>query len=195
MRAGMRARLRATGAALARRLAREQDGVMMMELLLAMVFLAVAVGAMISVFASSMISLRNAGIEGTALTLAESQMEGYKTLPYAEMMLSSATLPGGGDVYTTASSDDATIPSSSGVVTGGTTSAGSCTAPTRPLTECAVQTITGPDGRSYRIDTYVHESGGLKSVTVLTRVYENGAVGRVKARATTAFDPAFTVQS
>lgn len=167
----------------------------MMELLIGMVFLAIAVGAMLTVFASSLISLRNAGVEGTALTLAESQMENYKTLPYAEMMLSSTTVPGGSDVYSTASSQDATIPSSSGIVTGGTTSAGSCTAPTRPLVECAVQTVTGPDGRPYRIDTYVHESGGLKSVTVITRVFENGVVGRVKARATTAFDPATTTQS
>lgn len=177
-----------------RRLARDERGIMMMELVIAMLFLALAVSAMITVFASSMISLRNAGIEGTALTLAESQMETYKTLPYADMVLDSATVPSGGDVYHTASVQDGTIPSSSGIVTGGTVGSTACAAPARPLNECAVQTVVGPDGRSYRIDTYVQESGGLKNVTVLTRIFENGSVGRVKARATTAFDPAFTVQ-
>jgi hypothetical protein len=180
--------------AVARRVRRDERGIMMMELVIAMFFLAVAVAAMLTLFASSMISLRNAGVEGTALTLAESQMEGYKTLPYADMVLDSSTVPAGGDVYHTASSQDATIPSSSGLVGGGTVGTTACAAPARPLTECAVQTVVGPDGRSYRIDTYVHEGGGLKSVTVLTRIFENGAVGRVKARATTAFDPAFTVQ-
>lgn len=167
---------------------------MMMELVVAMMFLGIAVSAMITVFASSMISLRNAGIEGTALTLAESQMEGFKTLAYADMRLDTATVPSGGDVYHTASAQDPTIPSSSGIVGGGTVGTTACAAPARPVMECAVQTLTGPDGRTYRVDTYVHEAGGLKSVTVLTRIVEDGTIGRVKARATTAFDPAFTVQ-
>ncbi|MGL6279847.1 MAG: type IV pilus modification PilV family protein [Gaiella sp.] len=182
--------------ALARRLAGDQRGIMMMELVIAMAFLSIAVGAMIGVFASTMISLRNAGIEGTALTLAESQMESYKTLPYADMKIDSATIPASGtDPYNTASTEDATIPSPGGQVAGGSVGTSACAAPTRPLAECAVQTIAGPDNRSYRVETYVHESGGLKSVTVVARIIENGVPGKIKARASTKFDPAFTVQS
>jgi hypothetical protein len=80
------------------------------------------------------------------------------------------------------------MPSSTGQVTGGTSTA--CTNVTALVGDCAVQTTTGADGRSYRVDTYVHEVSGLKYVTVVTRQVLNGVVGRSKARASTAFDPA-----
>lgn len=163
---------------------------MLVELLIAMSFLAVAVAALIGVFASTQISLRNAGIEGTALTLAESQIEVYKTMAYAEMAISSATIPGGSDSYVTANSLDATMPVASGQFTGGTSTAGACTNVTTLVADCATQTITGPDNRAYRVDTYVHEASGLKNVTVVTRQVVAGVAGWIRARATTAFDPA-----
>jgi type II secretory pathway pseudopilin PulG len=167
---------------------RDETGSMLIELLIAMTFLSIAVAALVGVFASTQISLRNTGIEGTALTLAESQIEVYKTMAYADMEISSVTIPGSGDVYVTANSTDATMPLSTGQVTGGTTTA--CTNVVDLVADCATQTTTGPDGRSYRIDTYVHEASGLKSVTVVTRQVVNGVVGHVRARASTAFDPA-----
>lgn len=161
---------------------------MLVELLIAMTFLSVAVAALIAVFASTQISLRNAGIEGTALTLTESQIEVYKTMSYAEMAISSATIPGSTDVYVTANSTDATMPVATGQFTGGTSTA--CTDVTFLVADCATQTITGPDDRFYRVDTYVHEASGLKNVTVVARQVVAGVVGKVRARATTAFDPA-----
>jgi type II secretory pathway pseudopilin PulG len=183
------------GRRLAARIARDERGIMMMELVIAMTFLALAVGAMLTVFASSMISLRNAGVEGTALTLAESQMEAYKTLTFAQIGLDTSTVPSGSDPYNTANSTDSTMPTSSGLTGGVAVAAGACTAPTRPVVGCAVQTLNGPDGRQYRVDTYVKTSGTLKTVTVVARIYENGAVGRIKARASTAFDPATTTHN
>ena len=47
---------------------------MLIELLIAMTFLAVAVGALIAVFASTILSLRHTSVEGNALTLADKQM-------------------------------------------------------------------------------------------------------------------------
>ena len=163
---------------------------MLVELVVAMSFLAIAVSALIAVFASSAISLRNAGIEGTALTLADSQVETYKTISYGAMKVDAATIPGGGDPYVTANASDATIPPSTGQVTGGTVGTSACAAATTPLSECATQTLTGPDNRTYRIDTYVHEASGVKKVTVAVRQMIGGSPGPIKARATTAFDPA-----
>ena len=47
-----------------------------------MTFIVVAVGALMASYASSMISLHRSGTEGTALTLADRQIEAYKSLPY-----------------------------------------------------------------------------------------------------------------
>jgi type II secretory pathway pseudopilin PulG len=178
---GMRAHLRRLGS---------ETGTMLIELVIGMMFLAVAVSALMAVFASTQVSLRNAGIEGTALTLAESQIEAYKTMAYNDMRMSSSTIPGSGDPYLTANSIDSTIPSPSGQFTGGTSSSTACAAATTPIPDCAVQTLNGPDGRTYRIDSYLHEVSGLKTLTVAVRQVIGGAPGSIRARATTAFDPA-----
>ncbi len=163
----------------------------MIELVIAMVFIAVAVSALISVFAAGQLSLRNAGREGTALTLAETQLEAYRTMPYAELRIDPATLPAEADPYVTASSLDASIPGSGGQVLEDVPGIGTaeCAAAIRLLQGCATQLLTGPDGRSYRLDTYIHESGGLRHVTVISRRVADG-VATIEARATTSFDPA-----
>lgn len=167
---------------------------MMMELVIAMFFLAIAVSAMLTVFASTQISLRNAGIEGTVVALAETQMENFRTLPYDEIRIDSSTVPADStDIYHTANTTDASIPASGSQIDGGSIGSTLCANAPRPTAECAVQKVVGPDGRDYRIDTYVHEPGSVKTVTVVARIYENGNVGRIKGRASTSFDPAFTI--
>jgi Tfp pilus assembly protein PilV len=172
----------------------DEAGSMLLELVLSLVFLAVAVGALLSVFASSMISLRNAGISGTAQTLVERQMEVYKTLPYPSLRLSAATVPGGSDVYVT--SPPATVSTGfANVTAGATTPSSECVSPTQAKGECAKQTFTGPDGRTYRVDSYViaaTPSGGRPGVkiTVAVRIMTGSTAGPIKAQTTSAFDPA-----
>jgi hypothetical protein len=168
---------------------------MLIELVIAMVFLTVAVGALVSVFASSMATIRHSGIEGTAGTLVERQIELYNTLPYVAIALDAATVPTGSDPYVTAHSSDNTIPSSTGQVTGATVTTGSCTSPTVPQASCATQTLTGADGRSYRVDSYITSvtpptagSRAVKQVTVAARLVESGTVGAIKARGQSAYD-------
>jgi hypothetical protein len=55
--------------------------------------------------------------------------------------------------------------------------------------------VTGPDGRSYRVDTYIVSTtptGGraVKKVTVVVRMVTNGVVGTVLARQASTFDQA-----
>jgi len=178
------------------RIHRDESGSMLIELLMAMVFLAVGVGALMSLYASTVVTMRHASTEGTALTLAERQIEVYKTLPYDKIKLSSTTIPGGSDPYVTANASDSTIPASSGQVTGGSTSSSLCTSPSQAMPECATQTWTGPDGLAYRVDSYIVSTtpaGGraLKEVTVVVRRVESGTVTtHIWSRATSDFDQA-----
>ena len=132
----------------------DESGSMLIELVIAMTFILIAVGALMTSYASSMVSLHRSGTQGTALTLADRQIEAYKSLPYDSIQLASSTIPGGTDPYVTAHSSDATIPSSTGQITGGTT-ASPCTASTQAVVGCATQAWTGPDNQPYRVDTYI----------------------------------------
>jgi hypothetical protein len=174
---------------------KDEKGSMLMELVIAMLFLSLAVGALISVYSSSILSLRHAGIEGTATTLVDRQLELYNTLPYASIALDASTIPSGSDKYVTAHGSDATIPSSTGQITGGTAVSGSCTSPTTPQPACATQTLVGADRLSYRVDTYIVSvtppkagSRAVKQVTVVVRDVAGGTVGSIRARAQSAYD-------
>lgn len=177
----------------------DESGSMLIELLIAMMVLTIAVGAILSAYASGYMSLSFASTEGNALTLADKQIELYNTLPNTSILLDASTIPTGSDPYVTAHSSDATIPSSTGELTGATAAAGSCTSPTTPQPACAVQTVTGPDGRNYRIDTYIvstnpnsgYTTRTLKAVTVIVRTVKSGVVGGIAARASSAYDPCY----
>lgn len=171
----------------------DESGELLLELVLSLIFLTIAVGALMTVFTSSMISLRDAGISGTAQTLIERQMEVYKTLPYTSLKLSVVTVPATTDMYRT--SPPATVGTPFTLVTGGTTAASACSFPTDAQAECARQTFSGPDGRIYQVDSYIVAAtppGGRpgRQVTVTVRQLKDGAPGSVKAQTTSAFDPA-----
>jgi hypothetical protein len=162
---------------------------MLLEMLIALTFLAIAVGALMSMYASNLVSLRHASTEGTALTLVERQMEAYKAMPYASIRLNQSTVPSPStDPYRTANAGDSTIPSASAatMVWGGTVGSGTCAAPTTPQPECAVQYWTGPDGLAYRVDTYIVSGApvsngpgasprSVKSITVIARRVVSGS--------------------
>jgi len=171
----------------------DESGELLLELVLSLIFLTIAVGALMSVFTSSMISLRDAGISGTAQTLVERQMEAYKKLPYSALKLSAVTVPASSDMYRT--SPPGTIGTPFTLVTGGTTAAGACSFPNDAKSECARQTFSGPDGRIYRVDSYIVATtppGGRPGlqITVTVRQLHSGVPGSVKAETTSAFDPA-----
>jgi type II secretory pathway pseudopilin PulG len=175
----------------------DERGSMLIEMIVAMTFLTVAIGALMSLYASNVISLRRTSIEGTALTLVDRQMEAYKTLPYAMVRLNTATIPSATtDPYKTAYVADATLPTSSSQVDGGSVTTTTCAAPTTPQPECAVQYWTGPDDRPYRVDSYVKTttpSGGraVKTVTVVVRRMINGQPdSKIWGRAMSVIDQA-----
>jgi type II secretory pathway pseudopilin PulG len=138
--------------------AREELGQGIIELLISLVILAVGVGALLSVMAAGALSLQRSDQKGTALTLAENQLELYRGVTYPYIRLSASSWPSSGSIYVTANSGDATIPP-------GTSTSEVLDSPAPPAIQCTgadltalclpVQTVTGPDHRRYEIDTYV----------------------------------------
>lgn len=169
-----------------------ESGVMLLELLMAMTILAIAVGAFMSLYASSAVSLRTASVSGNALMLVQRQMETYRTLIYADLGVSAATVPAGGTTYFTAR--PSAVPSGFTNINAGATTSAECVAPVDPLSGCARQTITGPDNRSYILDSYViaqTPSGGRagRQISVVARLSSDTA-GAIRAQVTSAFDAA-----
>jgi Tfp pilus assembly protein PilV len=170
---------------------RNESGSLLVELLIAMTFLAVAVGALVSVFASSLLSLRHASIEGNALTLADKRMETFKTLPYSGLKLDATTIPSSADLYSTSPPSNLVgwqkAQISTGQQTGGT--------------QAATQTVTGPDGRSYRVDSYIFATSASQNpngeqvlqVTVAVRLVTGSTVAAIRAQTASAFDQASTI--
>jgi prepilin-type N-terminal cleavage/methylation domain-containing protein len=158
-----------------------ESGFGLIELLIAMTVLSIAIAAQLTVFASSFTSLHRASRKGTAVTLADKQMEIYRTIAYSCIYLTSAT---GDSAY----SGDVAY---SGSQVTGSGCAPSTTPPTSATS--ATQTLSGPDGSSYRVDSYIVSTtptGGraMKTVTVVVRGITNGTLGGVLARSASSFD-------
>jgi type II secretory pathway pseudopilin PulG len=154
---------------------RSESGIGLVELLIAMTILSVAISAQLGVFGSSFASIQRAGLKGTALTLADKQMEVYRRVAYTCIYLTSAT---GDSAY---AGDSAY--SASQIV------GSSCSPETNPPTTATTpsQTVVGPDNRTYRVDTYIvyftPTSGRQeRKVTVVVRRVTAGVVGDVLAR-------------
>lgn len=128
-----------------RRLARDTQGFGIVELLIALGVLNIALFAIIGAFNSGMLALRRASQAATASTLADKQMELYRALTYSNIVLVAPTSPD-----TTYTSD----PQYAGQVA----AAGACPAGVPPEACSPIQTVSGPDHRQYRIDTYLHQS-------------------------------------
>ena len=106
MAAGLTSPLRRLG-----RRAATDDGFGLVEMLIALTMLTIAIGALVTAFASSAVSLRRAGQRGTALTLADSQMEKYRTKTFTAVRIDGTLIPSSG-TYVTAHLADSTIPAS-----------------------------------------------------------------------------------
>ena len=132
---------------------REEGGQGLVELLIAMTVLSVGIGALLTLLGAGYVSLQRSERTGTANTLAENQLELYRGVSYPYIRLSASALGSVPSRYLTANSSDSTIPPGS-AASQVTDASQPCTAGDTAL--CApVQTVTGPDHRSYEIDTYV----------------------------------------
>lgn len=166
-----------------RRLRRDGDaGFGVIELLIAMVVLNVGLIALIAAFSAGSATVRRTSRVATASTLADSQLERYRAITYASIALDT----------TAVAATDSTYRADSALPGGSTANLITASCPTLP-DECnPSRTQSGPDGGSYRIDTYIVAkipTGGraLKLVTVVVRNSRNLSAAPW-ARRSTSFD-------
>jgi len=173
--------------------ARDESGFGMLELLMAMVMLNVGILAIVAAFSSGNAALSRANRISTAGTLGNKQMEVYRGLKYDNIVFvtsewNSALADSTYTADTNYQQNMLNPVSPKGLVPTVTT------CPTNvPTNACDPgYTTTGPDHRSYRVDTYLYfdtPSFGnqLKTVTVVIRDADD--LTRTFARVTSTFDP------
>jgi type II secretory pathway pseudopilin PulG len=178
---------------------KREDAQGLVELIVALTILAVGIGSLLTLLTSSALSLQRSDQKGTALVLAEKQLELYRGMSYKDIRLDQHSLdtlsgvdPTG--IYMAASSvPNSSIPSGTGQLTD--TAPGNVTTPcddSNPPPECLpVQIVSGPDHRSYRIDTYIHSgpptSGGDDVATVYVVVRNGATPSQILARTASTF--------
>ena len=141
---------------------RSQEGFALIEMLAAIVIINVGILAILLALTSGMTTLRRSAETSTASAIADQQLEKYRALAFTSIYLDSASLA--------PAATDSTYELDSAY------SASQVSQTCSPLVAACTpsQTVTGPDGRSYRVDTYivwVTPAGGadVKQVTVVVR--------------------------
>jgi type II secretory pathway pseudopilin PulG len=184
---------------------RNERGFLMVELLMAIVVMTIALIALLVVFSTSVVTMRRANQETTASLLADAHLETFRAMTSRDIGIDTSA-----SVDSTYKNDPACANSTisktcaaNGVAATeqGPTGASphSCATingyypNTSPCTPSV--TVTGADGRTYRVDTYVVQLAAvvtgtlqrsLKQVTVVVR--DGASVNRVLARESSVFD-------
>jgi type II secretory pathway pseudopilin PulG len=174
---------------------RKNDGFLMVELLVAMFVLTVALTSLVAVFSTGILTMRRASRVTTATFLADAQMETYRAMTSRDIGidLAAGTVSALDSNYKNdaacANASTSKTCATNGVGTAETGPTGatpdtcttintwySSTLPCTPSrTISSTTTPASPDGRSYRIDTYIIQvaaSGSQrtqKQVTVVVR--------------------------
>jgi type II secretory pathway pseudopilin PulG len=162
---------------------REESGFGLVELLIAMTVLIVGITALVAAMSSGFVAVKRAADESTAAAVADKQMEAYRALPNCAIYLDNGTIPTSG-AYTTDVAFTGTppapppVPITSPAPLIGTST---CSATTPPELRDAQQPLTGADGHSYNVDTYIVKStaasgGAAKQVTLVVRNPQNTKV-------------------
>jgi prepilin-type N-terminal cleavage/methylation domain-containing protein len=125
---------------------RNEEGFTLVELLIAMMVLTVAILALVAAYTSGYVALNRATRVSSATLIADSQMERFRALKFSNIQLNTSC---GATCTEDATYTSDSAYSSTAQVTGCATTDASCV-PT--------QTKTGPDGKSYRLDTFVKYS-------------------------------------
>jgi Tfp pilus assembly protein PilE len=169
---------------------RSEKGFGLVELMVSMTMLNIGLLAIVAAFNSGAIALKNAGEVSTASVLADKQMELYRALKYTEIALDTTAL-GTANSETNYQCDTANKIDPAGAC-------GGANQQTQQQKTCASltpqcnprQTVTGPDQRSYRLDTYVVSQTPPtgRAVKLVTIVVRRGSDLQALARVSSSFD-------
>jgi type IV pilus modification protein PilV len=159
---------------------RGQEGFGLIELLIAMTVLSVGILALFAMFESGIRSTTRASTVTTAGALADKEMENFRAIRYDGIGLPASLM------------DAAPTPYLSDPAYSGASRVELSACGTSPCTtKVPVHTLTGADGKSYRVDTYVNAQtvGSGRSVKLVTIVVRDASdVNKVWARTASAFD-------
>jgi prepilin-type N-terminal cleavage/methylation domain-containing protein len=122
---------------------RREEGFTLIELMLAMVVLTVGILALVAAYSSGYVALNRATRVSSSTMLADSQMERFRALQYSAIQLNTSC---GANCAEDATYTADTSYSSANQITGCATTDSSC---------LPTQTLTGPDNKSYRMDTFI----------------------------------------
>lgn len=173
--------------------ARDESGFGLLELLMAIVLLNVGILAIVAAFSSGNAALARASRISTGAALANKQMEVYRGIRYGNIAF--ATTEWSAATADSTYTADAVYQQNMASPTPPkalVSTVSSCPA-NMPANACDPSyTTTGPDRRSYRVDTYLYydtPSYGqqLKTITVVVRNPENPT--RSWSRVSSTFDP------
>jgi type II secretory pathway pseudopilin PulG len=162
----------------------EERGFLLIEVVAAIMILSIALLALMAGYDSAFESLHASGRKATAATLANEQLELYRALPYTSIGLDADTTSAVGDpnnaaydeTYATNSlldgdwvpdpdNPDSLVQQPSGTVNEVTITSCGTTANCLPI-----QNVTGPDGRQYRLETYIRDRPNNTAITWPERV-------------------------
>jgi prepilin-type N-terminal cleavage/methylation domain-containing protein len=173
---------------------RDEAGFGLVELLIAMTVMAIGISAIVAGMSSGFVAVNRARDASTAAAVADKQMEAYRALPNCAIYLDAGTIPGSGAYV-----NQTGVYSATQIVAGASltpplrSSAPPC--PTPPTTtRNAHQQLTGADGRSYWVDTYMVEStpftgSVVRKVTVMVRDPKDATNTKFLVRETATFAP------
>ena len=162
--------------------AKRQDGFGLIELLVSMTIMNVGILALVASFQAGALALQRAGKISTAAAVANIQMERYHALRYADIRLDSVAL--------TTAQGNATYTGDAAY--SGSQQNSACGAPSPPEECQPIRSLKGPDGKRYRIDTYIvlttpQNGRAVKKVTIVVRD-ANALSSRPWARVASNFD-------
>jgi prepilin-type N-terminal cleavage/methylation domain-containing protein len=122
---------------------REQDGFTLIELTIAMAVLTLGILSLVAAYSSGYMAMKRATRVSSAQMLADSQMERFRALSYGSIALNTGC---GATCAEDATYTADAAYSSTAQITGCGTTDQTC---------LPSQTKTGPDGNSYRVDTFI----------------------------------------
>jgi len=147
---------------------REEGGQGMIELIMAVVLITIALLALMASYDGAFISLHKSSRTNAAAQLADTQLELYSSLyalntsdPNAQIGLSSSLL-------TTAKANDANYSTDEAALTPSGTDVTNASCSTTTAQCKPVQTVTGLDGKSYKMETFVRDISQTLTCTTTT---------------------------
>ena len=174
------------------------EGFGLIELVIAMTVLNIGILAIVAAFNSGALALRRASVISSASAVADGQMETYRALRNCAIYLDHTQVAAAPTSYTSDSAYNATqiLDNNRGSLAtplNGSPSGTACPVAPPSTASNPHQQITGPDNRSYWVDTYIvvttpTNAEPVKQVTIVVHDPNDSANRRSLVRESSTFD-------